>query len=141
MTSKMNSVDASAQAVVGELATAIDRDTNAAFLAGHFLPSIRVAHQDVDLDEFAGQQTREIEIPRGRKAFLQFIADWQQKYQANLKLGIVSTLILPLAACGGDEGAASRIPHNTDAGTVRQGGEQLPAVTLQKKHIYHKQNF
>ncbi|RCK41490.1 hypothetical protein TH25_23470 [Thalassospira profundimaris] len=104
MTSKMNSVDASAQAVVGELATAIDRDTNAAFLAGHFLPSIRVAHQDVDLDEFAGQQTREIEIPRGRKAFLQFIADWQQKYQANLKLGIVSTLILPLAACGGGGG-------------------------------------
>ncbi|WP_133125885.1 beta strand repeat-containing protein [Thalassospira marina] len=104
MTSTMNSVEASAQAVVGELANAIDRDTNAAFFAGHFLPSIRVAHQDVDLDAFAGQQTREIEIPQGRKAFLEFIADWQKKYQANLKLGIVSTLILPLAACGGGGG-------------------------------------
>ncbi len=121
MTSKMNSVDASVQAVVDELATAIDRDTNAAFLAGHFLPSVRVAHQDVDLDEFEGQQTREIEIPQGRKAFLEFIADWQKKYQANLKLGIVSTLILPLAACGGGGGGLGGVFGGGSGGRVVDG--------------------
>ncbi|WP_073957182.1 bluetail domain-containing putative surface protein [Thalassospira sp. TSL5-1] len=121
MTSNMNSVDASAQAVVGELVAAIDRDTNAAFLAGHFLPSIRVAHQDVDFDVFAGQQTREIEIPRGRKAFLEFIADWQKKYQANLKLGIVSTLILPLAACGGGGGGLGSAFGGGSGGRVVDG--------------------
>jgi Ca2+-binding RTX toxin-like protein len=117
----MNSVDASAQAVIGELANAIDRDTNAAFLAGHFLPSIRVAHQDVDFGSFEGHQTREIEIPRGRKAFLEFIADWQKKYQANLKLGIVSTLILPLAACGGGGGGLGGVFGGGSGGRVVDG--------------------
>tara|TARA_R110002050_G_scaffold84234_2_gene179864 strand:- start:3784 stop:13488 length:9705 start_codon:yes stop_codon:yes gene_type:complete len=117
----MNNVDASAQAVIGELANAIDRDTNAAFLAGHFLPSIRVAHQDVDFGSFEGHQTREIEIPRGRKAFLEFISDWQKKYQANLKLGIVSTLILPLAACGGGGGGLGGVFGGGSGGRVVDG--------------------
>ncbi|WP_417844962.1 beta strand repeat-containing protein [Thalassospira sp.] len=104
MTSNMNSVVTSAETVVGDLANAIDRDTSAAFLAGHFLPSVRVAHQDVGLDRFDALEAREIQIPQGRQAFLEFIADWQKKYNANLKIGIISTLILPLAACGGGGG-------------------------------------
>lgn len=104
MTSNMNSVVTSAETVVGDLANAIDRDTSAAFLAGHFLPSVRVAHQEVGLDRFDALEAREIQIPQGRQAFLEFIADWQKKYNANLKIGIISTLILPLAACGGGGG-------------------------------------
>ncbi|OSQ33335.1 hypothetical protein THS27_26195, partial [Thalassospira sp. MCCC 1A01428] len=100
----MNSVVTSADTVVGDLANAIEGDTSAAFLAGHFLPSVRVAHQDVGLDRFDALEAREIQIPQGRQAFLEFIADWQKKYNANLKIGIISTLILPLAACGGGGG-------------------------------------
>ncbi|WP_158091289.1 beta strand repeat-containing protein [Thalassospira mesophila] len=117
----MNSIVASADTVVGGLANAIDRDTSAAFLAGHFLPSVRVAHQDVGLDRFDELEAREIQIPQGRQAFLEFIADWQKKYNANLKIGIISTLILPLAACGGGGGGLGGVFGGGSGGKVVDG--------------------